>query len=69
MKLGIICKKHKKETMHFEAGKIFENNNFTYVCAQMVQNDYLNQFNTFVSSFVQDSGKCLKENETGSRNL
>ena len=64
MKLGIICKKHKKETMHFEAGKIFENNDFAYV-----QNDYLNQFNTFASSYVQDSGKCLKENETGSRNL
>ena len=53
--------------MHFEPGTIFENNNFTYVCAQIGQNDYLNQFNTFVSSFVQDSGKCLKENKTGSR--
>ena len=25
--------------MHFEPGTIFENNNFTYVCAQIVQND------------------------------
>ena len=41
MKLGIICKKHEKEIMHFEAGTIFENNNFTYVCVQIVQNDYL----------------------------
>ena len=53
--------------MHFEPGTIFLKNNFTYVCAQIGQNDYLNQFNTFVSSFVQDSGKCLKENKTGSR--
>ena len=27
--------------MHFEPGTIFENNNFTYLYAQIVQNDYL----------------------------
>ena len=64
LKLGIIYKKNKKETMHFESGTISENNNFTYVCAQIIQNDYLNQSNTFVSSFVQDWDKCLKENKT-----